>query len=465
MNFKKSIVFLFILLFIYSAQSLAARQAKITFSVKALFKDRAMIEINGKQHFLSVGEQSPEGVKLLSSDANEANIFCHGKEYTLYINQTAYSGVAVENEELEFKIPRTMVSGSTVAFKKMNLNGMTKYMLKTEYDNPTIMGYGQDSVWIGVEKKLLHFDTEKEAWGEFDLNDELAYKFTGISVSEKAVFLKASKYIKNKIKGGLFLLDKRTSKLHLRLDAQPSSFQAIGEELWFLDGEKGLGYINEKNNHKKTSYKEALLNKEKNTDEDKDKTGSKKKTRKKNNERAYILSANGDDIWYSHHSKFKKDDTSRRLSEACVSRYNKKYKTFARFTRKEMGLNAEINCSHLAVSDDQVWVSHGRNDDGLSVFNISSKQWKHVPMSSNGMLVGGNKILWDKNQLFIMNGKQLIGLDTRNLYAKVVFGDAIIKNYWQSIFYVKDGYAWYVTKESYNEKPVKSKLVLYKTPI
>ena len=463
MKFKKSIVFLFVFLIIYSVQSLAARQPKITFSVKALFKDRAMIEINGKQHFLSAGEQSPEGVMLLSSNANEANIFCHGEEYTLYINQTAYSGTAVESDKPEFKIPRIVVPGNTVAFKKINLNGMSKYMLKTEYDNPTIMGYGQDSVWVGVGKKLLLFNVKKEAWGEFDLNDELAYKFTGISVSDKSVVLKASKSIKNKIQGGLFLLDKRTSKLHLRLDAQPASFQTIGEQLWFLDAEKGLGYINVKKNHKKKSYKEALLNKDK--DKEKDKSDNKKKKKKKNNERAYILSANGDDIWYSHYSKFKKDDKNHRLNEACVSRYNKKHKTFARFTRKEMGLNAKINCSYLAVTDDQVWVSHGRSEYGLSVFNTASKQWKHVLMSANGMLVGGNKIMLDKNQLFMMSGKQLIGLDTKTLYAKVVFGDAVIKNYWQSIFYVKNGYAWYVTKESHNKKPVKSKLVLYKAPI
>ena len=464
MKLKKLTVLLWVLLSIYSVQVLSANEARITFSVKALFKDRALIEINGEQHFLSAGEQSPEGVKLLSSDAHEANVFCHGNEYTLYINQSIYSAIEVKADKSDYQIPKTVVPGATVAFRKVEVDGWTKYVLKTEYGNPTIIKYGQDAVWIGVLDKLLRFDVKQEAWGEFDLNHRV-YDFF---ISDKSVILKTSKSIKNKVQSGLFLFDTRTSELSQQLDRQPGSSQFIGKKLWFLDSEKGLGYVVPKKNNQSISYKDALLDKDKNKDKGKDKDKDKDKDKGKGkvkSKRANILSASGNDIWYSNFSKFREGDKKNRLNETCVSRYNKRYRTFEKFTRKEMGLEAKNNCSHLTVSADQVWVSHGRKEEGLSVFNTVTKQWRHILLSSNGMSIGADKIVFDNDQLFMMINKQLISLNTKTLHANVVLGDAIISRSWNPIFYAENGYVWFVAKERSIKDSSKYNFILYRIPV
>lgn len=458
----KAIIF-FIIISTCVTQVYSAKEPKITFTVKALFNDRAMLEINGEQRLLSAGEVSPEGIKLISSDAHEATIVCHDEEFTLYINQTAYAGNADISEPSVFNIPDKIVPGNTVSFNKEDVNGVVKYTLKTNYSNPTVMEDGQGAIWIGVHTKLLRFDVEKEAWGMFDLGDNVSGRIDKLSVSDKSIILNTTKLIKKKRHYYLSLFDIRTRKFHPQLDGIPSSYQFIDEKLWFLDSSKGLGFVVPRKNNKKTKYIDALLYKEKPKDKNNPETADKKK--KKKEERAKILSANGDDIWYSHSSKYRSDDRQHRLNEVCVSRYNKKHKTFARFTRKEMGLDEKINCSFLAVSDDQVWVSHDHNTAGLSVFNTATKTWKHILSSANNMLVGGGKILLDNGQLLMISNNQLIALNTKTFHANVILGDAVIKNQWQSIFHASDGYAWYAVHERSAKSPGKVNLVLYKVPI
>jgi hypothetical protein len=464
MTVKKIISILSLLISLILVSGIAASKQEITFSVKALFKDRAMIEINGVRHILSAGEQSPEGVKLLSSNVNEANIVCHGKEYTLYINQSAYSGSSVERNKIEFKIPKKFVLGKTIPFIQEELNGITKYTLKPDYKSPSIIEYGQDAIWIGTGKDLLRFDIKKEAWGEFDLRQYINYGIDSLAISDKSVILKATKFIKDKEHSGLFLLDTKTSKLSYQLDSIPRKFAFVKENLWFIDYARGLGYFYPKKNNLDTSYKNALLYQAKSKDKEKGKKNNKNKRNNKKSEKTNEFSSHGDDIWYSHLSQFKENDKRNRLHEVCVSHYNIKYKTFKRYTRREMGLEAIYNCTYLAVSKDQVWVSHNKKEAGLSVYNTATKQWKHITASTNNILIGGKKIILDNNHLWMIHNYQLIGLDTRTLHASVLLGDAVITQPWHSSFYVKKGYAWYATKESTSKKPIKSNLVIYKIP-
>ena len=48
--------------------------------VLGLYKHKAIVVIDGKQHALSVGETSPEGVKLVSATSNEAVLEIDGKQ-------------------------------------------------------------------------------------------------------------------------------------------------------------------------------------------------------------------------------------------------------------------------------------------------------------------------------------------------------------------------------------------------
>ena len=55
-----------------------AADERIQVAAVALFKDKAMLIINGKQRLLKVGEESPEGVVLLESSSETAIITTGG---------------------------------------------------------------------------------------------------------------------------------------------------------------------------------------------------------------------------------------------------------------------------------------------------------------------------------------------------------------------------------------------------
>jgi len=58
-----------------------------TILVLGLFKDRAIIRIGEKQRMLRVGEQSPEGVKLIEADSEKAVLEFKGKKDTYFLGQ------------------------------------------------------------------------------------------------------------------------------------------------------------------------------------------------------------------------------------------------------------------------------------------------------------------------------------------------------------------------------------------
>lgn len=60
----------------------AGVQAVEKVSIKGLFKDKAILVIDGKQRLLRTGETSPEGVKLVKADSREAVIEIDGIQST-----------------------------------------------------------------------------------------------------------------------------------------------------------------------------------------------------------------------------------------------------------------------------------------------------------------------------------------------------------------------------------------------
>ena len=70
-----------------------------------LFKDKALLTIDGKPHLLKVGASSPEGVTLLSSNSQQASILVEGQTLTLHLSQR----ISTEFKKPKFtevKIPR-----------------------------------------------------------------------------------------------------------------------------------------------------------------------------------------------------------------------------------------------------------------------------------------------------------------------------------------------------------------------
>ena len=67
------------LYFLLTAPALAAEKV----SVMALFTDKAMLFIDGRNRLLKAGQTSPEGVKLISADPRQAVVLLNGDELTL----------------------------------------------------------------------------------------------------------------------------------------------------------------------------------------------------------------------------------------------------------------------------------------------------------------------------------------------------------------------------------------------
>lgn len=89
---------------------------EVSVDVLALFKDAAMLDISGKQIILKAGQQSPEGVKLISASSKEAIISHQGKTITLNLSKRISASFTVpENISVSIvlnKLDQYRTSGS-----------------------------------------------------------------------------------------------------------------------------------------------------------------------------------------------------------------------------------------------------------------------------------------------------------------------------------------------------------------
>jgi aspartyl protease family protein len=96
-----------------------------TISLQALFKDKAIIVVDGARHVLNSGEQSPEGVKLVATDTQEekAEIEIGGKREVLKLGMVS-AGFASKGKGSVILYPGTnghyfiegLVNGVSVRF-------------------------------------------------------------------------------------------------------------------------------------------------------------------------------------------------------------------------------------------------------------------------------------------------------------------------------------------------------------
>ncbi|MCU0765877.1 MAG: TIGR02281 family clan AA aspartic protease [Gammaproteobacteria bacterium] len=86
--------------------------------VVALFPDRAMLEIDGKQRLLRAGQTSPEGVKLIAADTHEAVVDVDGRRETLGFGSSV-GGTFAARETTEVTIYRDL-RGSYTAVGSIN---------------------------------------------------------------------------------------------------------------------------------------------------------------------------------------------------------------------------------------------------------------------------------------------------------------------------------------------------------
>lgn len=55
--------------------------------VRGLFKNAAILQVNGQQRMLKVGQTSPEGIKLIAADSKQAEIEIDGKRTVLSLSK------------------------------------------------------------------------------------------------------------------------------------------------------------------------------------------------------------------------------------------------------------------------------------------------------------------------------------------------------------------------------------------
>ncbi len=71
--------------------------------VMALFPDKAMVEVDGKNRLLKVGKRSPEGLLLISADSKEAVIELDGEQHSYKVG-ARYGGSFTAGKKREVRI-------------------------------------------------------------------------------------------------------------------------------------------------------------------------------------------------------------------------------------------------------------------------------------------------------------------------------------------------------------------------
>ena len=113
-----------LLLFVLSAPLFAAPEI----IASGLFKGKALLTIDGKPHLLKVGASSPEGVKLISSNSQRANILVEGQTVTLRLSER----ISAAFKKPEFSEAKILRSRNGHYFTAGTINGRpAKFMVDT----------------------------------------------------------------------------------------------------------------------------------------------------------------------------------------------------------------------------------------------------------------------------------------------------------------------------------------------
>src|SRR5690554_6024344 len=114
--------------------------------VMGLFRDYAVVEVNQKQHLLTVGQRTPEGVTLISANSNEAILDFAGKRSTFGLNNRVggvySSAAAMPSVSIWPTNDMYLTSGS--------INGFTvDFMIDTGAS--VVALNGETAKWLGLD--------------------------------------------------------------------------------------------------------------------------------------------------------------------------------------------------------------------------------------------------------------------------------------------------------------------------
>jgi len=118
-------------------------------SLFALFKDKAILKVDGARRVLAAGEVSPEGVKLVSADpeSNEAVVEIQGKRQTLHL------GVVISAFQSAARESVTLYAGSGGHFfADGSINGQpVRFLVDT--GATTVALSSRDATSLGIDFK------------------------------------------------------------------------------------------------------------------------------------------------------------------------------------------------------------------------------------------------------------------------------------------------------------------------
>ena len=98
-----------------------AEAVVVNIMVVGLFKDKAVVEVDGQQHFLNVGETSPEGLKLIAANSNSATFEINGEKQIFPLGDRINSNYI----EAEKKTAVTLWPTNSMYTATGNINGYT----------------------------------------------------------------------------------------------------------------------------------------------------------------------------------------------------------------------------------------------------------------------------------------------------------------------------------------------------
>lgn len=98
-----------------------AEAVVVNIMVVGLFKDKAVVEVDGQQHFLNVGETSPEGLKLIAANSNSATFEINGEKQIFPLGDRINSNYI----EAEKKTAVTLWPTNGIYTATGNINGYT----------------------------------------------------------------------------------------------------------------------------------------------------------------------------------------------------------------------------------------------------------------------------------------------------------------------------------------------------
>jgi aspartyl protease family protein len=142
--------------------------------VLGLFTDRAMLSIDDTQRLLRVGQESPEGVKLLAADSEQATIEINGEQRQLKLGTQISSHFAAPRVKIEQIWPDS--SGMYSVSGKIN-GGAIDFLIDTGANTVALNANDANRLNIDYKKK------GKKAVGETASGRELVYLLTLDTVS------------------------------------------------------------------------------------------------------------------------------------------------------------------------------------------------------------------------------------------------------------------------------------------